>query len=291
MAQVVFWPESSDEVERAYSGFPVRESLYVKHWLRAKAAIRSRLGTRAGELLERLPTAAWGALVEYDYWGNAVVVSLATLQEPLFSRNVTQAINYAGLGTMFASALVQAFDARAVVSIIILSLIGHFSIHCNEIMRKNISFDPEFMAFLQKTHNLLWYVDVPHDADIASILSNILVSCTPQQLIQDAPPPVLRNAPTLAVESGCGDLSVSQLIRSMETGEDLEDVLENEPALSSTLNTVDTELLVVAPLSHEQQGPETSSTAASVPSQLPSELCPAQSGAAAAKPAASRKRV
>ncbi|KAH7933598.1 hypothetical protein HPB49_014200 [Dermacentor silvarum] len=56
------------------------------------------------------------------------------------------------------------------------------------------------------------------------------------------------NDPTLAVESGCGDLSVSQLIRSMETGEDLEDVLENEPALSSTLNTVDTELLVVAPL-------------------------------------------
>ncbi|XP_049511173.1 uncharacterized protein LOC125939711 [Dermacentor silvarum] len=42
---------------------------------------------------------------------------------------------------------------------------------------------------------------------------------------------------------------------------------------------------------HEQQGPETSSTAAYVPSQLPSELCPAQSGAAAAKPAASRKRV
>ncbi|KAH7956624.1 hypothetical protein HPB52_011088 [Rhipicephalus sanguineus] len=112
-----FWPHSSDELlmEGAYSGFPEREPLYIEHWLKAKEAMRSLLGTEAGELLDRIPTAAWDALIEYDYWGNAVAVSMATLQEPVFSRSFPQTINYAGLGTMFASALVQAFDARGIM--------------------------------------------------------------------------------------------------------------------------------------------------------------------------------
>ncbi|KAL1427433.1 hypothetical protein MTO96_017391 [Rhipicephalus appendiculatus] len=115
--KLTFWPQSSDElsVERAYSGFPKGQPLFIEQWLKAKAAMRSLLGTDAGELLERIPTAAWDALVEYDYWGNAVAVSMATLQEPLFSSSFPQAINYAGLGTMFATALVQAFDARGVM--------------------------------------------------------------------------------------------------------------------------------------------------------------------------------
>ncbi|KAH6932664.1 hypothetical protein HPB50_008538 [Hyalomma asiaticum] len=112
--KLYLWPQSSDEtaLERAYNRFAMRESLYVERWLKAKTALRSLLGTEVGELLQRFPSTAWDALVEYDYWGNAVVVSMAALQEPLFSPSFTQAINYAGLGTMFARALVQVFDAR-----------------------------------------------------------------------------------------------------------------------------------------------------------------------------------
>ncbi|KAH8039607.1 hypothetical protein HPB51_007807 [Rhipicephalus microplus] len=117
VTQLYFWPQSLDKhsVEQAYSGFPEHEPLFIEHWLKAKKAMRSLLGTDAGELLERIPTNAWDARVEYDYWGKAVAVSTATLQEPLFSPGFPQAINYAGLGTMFASALVQAFDARGVM--------------------------------------------------------------------------------------------------------------------------------------------------------------------------------
>ncbi|KAL3242012.1 hypothetical protein MRX96_021547 [Rhipicephalus microplus] len=56
--ELYFWPQSLDKhsVEQAYSGFPEHEPLFIEHWLKAKKAMRSLLGTDAGELLERIPT-------------------------------------------------------------------------------------------------------------------------------------------------------------------------------------------------------------------------------------------
>ncbi|KAK8772348.1 hypothetical protein V5799_024408 [Amblyomma americanum] len=112
--QLSIWPDDVDDnaLDDIYNEFPVQESRYIDYWLKAKEAMRSLLGKPEGRRLQQYLTAGSDPLAEYNYWDNTLSVSLTALRMPLFSPNATQAINYAGLGALFARALVQAFDLK-----------------------------------------------------------------------------------------------------------------------------------------------------------------------------------
>lgn len=114
-AQVKLWPHDrwNDRFfSTLYRKFSDSERTYAHYWLQTASATRSLLGTKLGDELYSLPSDARDPQLDYNYWDNAVLLSLSAVMPPYFYREGTPAINYGGLGSTFARQVTKAFDER-----------------------------------------------------------------------------------------------------------------------------------------------------------------------------------
>lgn len=95
-----------------YENFSESEKTYANYWLQTARATRSLMGTKLDDELYMLPSNARDPQLDYDYWDNAVLLSLSSVMPPYFYLGSTPAINYGGLGSTFAGQVARAFDER-----------------------------------------------------------------------------------------------------------------------------------------------------------------------------------
>lgn len=113
--QVKLWPHDNWDdnfYSTLYKDFPESERTYAHYWLQTAIATRSLLGTNLDDELYMLPCDARDPQLDYNYWDNAVMLSLSAVMPPYFYLRSTPAINYGGLGATFARQVTRAFDER-----------------------------------------------------------------------------------------------------------------------------------------------------------------------------------
>lgn len=117
-ASIKLWPGDRllDEatLSNLYIAFRSISSVYARDMIESRRRIRLLLGTDSYGYLTAAPHGGRHPYISYNPFDNSFTVAVGALSEPLYYPEGTTTVNYAGLGSAFATALLYAIDSEDV---------------------------------------------------------------------------------------------------------------------------------------------------------------------------------
>ncbi|KAH6930474.1 hypothetical protein HPB50_013995 [Hyalomma asiaticum] len=109
------WPDAELTNDKTlsdlYRSFPGSRDIFVRDVMESRAEIRRYLGSDSYTYLTSTPHGGRDPYFAYNVFSNSFEVAVGALSAPLFYPEGTTAMNYGGLGSELASALLRAIDS------------------------------------------------------------------------------------------------------------------------------------------------------------------------------------
>ncbi|CAN8005023.1 unnamed protein product, partial [Ixodes hexagonus] len=104
------WPNNTSAL---YDNIPDNKNYFVSFWVETRKSMQTiPISTKHGRTARRHGLDA--VFPEYNYLLNAIQLSVALLRSPLYYRRGTKAMMYGGIGFLYASQIVHAFDENGI---------------------------------------------------------------------------------------------------------------------------------------------------------------------------------